>query len=201
MNKIENGKDKKLDYYNSPSKGRRDFFQVLADIVGFIAEEPLERYSIVVGTDSSLISLYDMTDGNGFDSSTKFRTGKLTTSGSFKKETTGNSNFVSVITVHRVGHHGRYFWKKMSGIKTFDRHDRMLKEAYFSIEIAHRLVGELRERLNGHFYDFEIHLDIGHNGPTKDMIQEIVGMVTGNGFTAKIKPYSYAANKVADRYV
>ena len=60
---------------------------------------------------------------------------------------------------------------------------------------------ELRDKLDGHLYDFEIHLDIGQNGPTKDMIQEIVGMITGNGFKARIKPESYAANKVADRYV
>lgn len=89
----------------------------------------------------------------------------------------------------------------MGGVQTFDRHDRILKEASFSLELAQRVVAELRPRLNGMFYNFEIHLDIGQNGPTKSMIQEIVGMITGSGFTARIKPESYAANKVADRHV
>jgi len=170
-----------IEYYNSPSKGKRDFLNVIADIVGFIAEEPLARYSVVVGTDSEFVGLVGHK--------------------SLKKEEVGTANFVSVITIHRVGRHGRYFWKRMPLVKTFDRHDRMLKEAYFSLEVAHRLVAELRDKLDGHLYDFEIHLDIGQNGPTKDMIQEIVGMITGNGFKARIKPESYAANKVADRYV
>lgn len=119
--------------------------------------------------------------------------------GSDSEEFNGVADFVSVVTVHRVGKHGRYFWTKRP-FKVYDRHDRILKEAYFSLEIAQELVEILREKLNGHFYEFEIHLDIGQNGPTKQMIQEIVGMITGNGFTARIKPEAYAANKVADRH-
>ena len=33
------------------------------------------------------------------------------------------------------------------------------------------------------------------------MIKEVVGMVTGNGFTAKTKPYSFGASTVADKHV
>ena len=58
-----------------------------------------------------------------------------------------------------------------------------------------RVVDHLRTKLEDQLYDFEIHLDIGSNGPTKNMIQEIVGMITGNGFIARIKPESYAATK------
>ncbi len=112
----------------------------------------------------------------------------------------GIGEFVTVVTVHRVGKHGRYFWTKRKNIKVFDRHDRILKEAFFSLELAQKLVDVLRAKLDGRFYEFEIHLDIGQNGPTKQMIQEIVGMITGNGFTAKIKPEAYAATKVADRH-
>lgn len=161
--------------FQSPSKGRRDFMEVIEDIIGFVSEDDLSRYAIVVGTDSE-----EIIKANGHP---------------------GIADFVSVITVHRIGKFGRYFWKKMSSIKTFDRHDRLIKEASFSVELAQKLVNQLRERLNGQLYDFEIHLDIGHNGPTKSLIQEIVGMVTGNGFIARIKPESYAATKVADKYV
>jgi len=50
-------------------------------------------------------------------------------------------------------------------------------------------------------YDFEIHLDIGQNGATKVMIQELVGMVRAHNFEAKTKPDSYAATNVADKHV
>ncbi len=54
---------------------------------------------------------------------------------------------------------------------------------------------------NGHSeLNVEIHLDVGENGPTKDLIKEVVGMVVGSGFAAKIKPDSYGASTVADRY-
>ena len=46
----------------------------------------------------------------------------------------------------------------------------------------------------------EIHLDIGTNGDTKDLIREVVGMVVGSGFDARIKPDSFGASKVADRF-
>lgn len=159
----------------SPSRGRRDFFDAMADVVEFVNEDAISKYAVVVGTDSEETLI-----PNGH---------------------AGLANFVSVITVHRIGKHGRYFWKRIADVKTFDRHDRILKEAYYSLDLAQRVVNHLRTKLSDQLYDFEIHLDIGHNGPTKSMIQEIVGMITGNGFVARIKPESYAANKVADRHV
>lgn len=163
------------EYFISPSRGKREFLEVIDDVAEFVSEDATCKYSVVVGTDSE-----ETVTPNGH---------------------AGLAHFVSVITVHRIGKHGRYFWKRIPDVKTFDRHDRMLKEAYYSLELAQRVVAQLRSRLNDRLYDFEIHLDIGHNGPTKSMIQEIVGMITGNGFTARIKPESYAASKVADRYV
>ena len=171
----DNVKSESLEYFISPSRGKRDFLQVINDVTEFINEDNASKYAVVVGTDSE-----ELIQANG---------------------KSGIAEFVSVVTVHRIGKHGRFFWKRMRGITTYDRHDRMLKEASFSLELARRVVAQLRNKLSDDLYDFEIHLDIGQNGPTKIMIQEIVGMITGSGFTARIKPDSYAANKVADRYV
>ena len=46
----------------------------------------------------------------------------------------------------------------------------------------------------------EIHVDVGEHGDTREMIKDVVGMVTGNGFVAKTKPYAYAASYVADKH-
>jgi predicted RNase H-related nuclease YkuK (DUF458 family) len=43
-------------------------------------------------------------------------------------------------------------------------------------------------------------LDVGEKGQTKDLIREVVGMVVGSGFDARIKPDSFGASKVADKY-
>ncbi|MEK7582924.1 MAG: ribonuclease H-like YkuK family protein [Patescibacteria group bacterium] len=161
--------DSSEEYFISPSKGRRDFSQVIDDVAAFVREDEQSRYAIVVGTDS--------------------------------EQHRDAAEFVSVVTVHRIGKHGRYFWKRMPPIKAYNHHDRMLKEATFSLDLAQRAVTALRALVPDSLYNFEIHLDIGHNGPTKTMISEIVGMITGNGFVARIKPESYAANKVADRHV
>ena len=50
-------------------------------------------------------------------------------------------------------------------------------------------------------YDIEIHVDIGNNGKTKNLISEIVGMVRSSGYTVKIKPDAFGASNVADRHV
>jgi len=49
-------------------------------------------------------------------------------------------------------------------------------------------------------WDFEIHVDIGENGQTKSMMQEVIGMIRAYNFEAITKPASYAATKVADRH-
>ena len=48
--------------------------------------------------------------------------------------------------------------------------------------------------------EVEIHLDVGTHGETRELVKEIIGMVTGSGFDAKIKPDACGASKVADKY-
>ena len=49
-------------------------------------------------------------------------------------------------------------------------------------------------------FNLEIHVDIGENGRTKEMIDEVVGMIIGNGMRVRIKPHAYAATSVADKH-
>ena len=46
----------------------------------------------------------------------------------------------------------------------------------------------------------EIHIDVSVHGDTKDLIREVVGMVTGSGFRAKNKTRGYGASTVADKH-
>jgi predicted RNase H-related nuclease YkuK (DUF458 family) len=47
---------------------------------------------------------------------------------------------------------------------------------------------------------FEVHLDIGKKGLTKELIQEMTGRITSMGIEAKIKPDTYTAFSYANRY-
>jgi len=108
-------------------------------------------------------------------------------------------DFVTAIVVHRVGYGGIYFWESTGSKKRYVLRERMYEEATRSLEMAEKLLALLHnDRITK--YDVEIHVDIGKVGDTREMIQEIVGMIRGVGYTVKTKPESYAASKVADRY-
>lgn len=111
-----------------------------------------------------------------------------------------SADFVTAIVVHRVGNGGRYFWRRFELGKFHNLRDRIIKEVLISIEVAGKVLTELKKFPLPEF-DFEIHADIGENGPTKAMIQEVVAMIRANNFQVKTKPESYAASNVADRHV
>lgn len=113
----------------------------------------------------------------------------------------GDPDFVTAITIHRVGRGGRYYWAKVRKPHMRALRQRIYEETIMSLDMA-RILREKLEKKLGPFNheDLEIHTDIGQNGETRAMIKEIVGMVTGSGFLIKIKPESFCASIVADKY-
>ena len=108
-------------------------------------------------------------------------------------------DFVSALIVHRVGFGGIYFWKRDVIKRKISLKERIYQEATMSLETSENFI--LFFKVNGiSKYNIQIHVDIGHNGETRDMITEVVGMIRGSGYDVKIKPDSYGASKVADRY-
>ncbi|GAB4540380.1 MAG: ribonuclease H-like YkuK family protein [Thermodesulfovibrionia bacterium] len=107
--------------------------------------------------------------------------------------------FVSAIVIHRVGHGGRYFYRKSRHKKMGSLRQRILFETSLSLEIASRLTERLSKNGLSHL-PVEIHLDVGNNGDTKEIIKEVIGMVTGSGYIAVAKPDAYGASSVADRH-
>ena len=79
--------------------------------------------------------------------------------------------------------------------------DRIIREVLLSLEVARLILSELKVSQKSDNWSFEIHADVGENGPTSVLIQEVVGMIRASNFEAKTKPESYAASKVADRHV
>ena len=162
----------KNEIFISPTKGKMTIQRMVGELVGFMNEEPDYFYSLVIGTDS--------------------KTGKP--NGKQK------ISFVTAVVIHRKGKGGRYFWQKNKIDKIGSLRDKIYTETLLSIHLAEKLVPNLTKNLNGERYKLEIHIDVGDVGPTREMIKEVVGMVNGNGFTAKTKPESYGAFVVADKH-
>jgi len=118
-------------------------------------------------------------------------------------EGNGKIEFATAIVIYRKGKGGRYFYHKFSKEKNLVLRQKIYEEVTASLQTGLSLIENLKpywkaENLNG---QMEIHIDVGENGPTKELIKEVVGMVLGYGFQAKIKPHSYGASIVADKYL
>ncbi len=126
---------------------------------------------------------------------------KITIGSDSERKSSGSADFVTAIVIHRVGNGGRYFWRRTVLDRKFHTlRDRIWEEVIMSLDVAREFLAAAKQ-FNMPQYDFEIHVDVGENGATRVMIQELVGMVRANHFEAKTKPDSYAASKVADRHV
>ena len=157
----------------SPTMGKLTAQETIEEIVKFFGEDPTVSYTLVIGTDSKVRR------ENGLQ----------------------KVDFVTAIVIHRKGKGARYFWLKNKKEKIYSLRDKIYYETLLSLELAQKLVPILKDELAGFApYDLEIHIDVGTGGPTREMIKEVVGLVTGNGFTAKTKPESYGAYVVADKH-
>ena len=156
----------------SPTIGSVTIGKMVKEISDFVEKEPQGTYRLVIGSDSQ----------------TKTNNGQ------------NELDLVTAIVVHRSGSGARYFWKKEKIFKKPVLREKIYAETLKSLEIAGELVPVLRTAMNHSNYDLEIHIDVGQKGKTREMIKEVVGMVTGNGYIARTKPDSWAASSVADRH-
>jgi predicted RNase H-related nuclease YkuK (DUF458 family) len=161
------------NFFN-PTIGDLKFNEVIGEIISYILEKPEMFYDVIVGCDSS---------------------------------SSEDPNFPVAVVVLRVGEGGRFFLKKVyyQNRKFYNFKQRILEEVLLSCEFALYL----REKLDNAVkslsslpkYQFRyIHADVGEKGATRDMIREVTGLIKGNGFEPRIKPFSFAASAVADRY-
>jgi uncharacterized protein len=109
------------------------------------------------------------------------------------------AEFVSAIVVHRKRSGGIYFWTKHHETHMHSLRQRIFQEALMSLRLAEQVIAKLKE-MDTVDFKLSIHVDVGPNGETKKMMNEIVGMIKGSGFDVKTKPDSYGASSVADRH-
>jgi len=109
------------------------------------------------------------------------------------------THMVTAIIIQRVGKGARYFYRHSHHLSMRSLRQKLFYETSLSLDV----VFALRDKLAKNFLvglKMEIHVDAGYVGPTRDLIREVVGMVVANGLVAKVKPNSFAASAVADRF-
>lgn len=163
---------KNMGFFRGSGNVRKSVFKVVQEIADFVEEEPDSFYRVVIGTDSQA----------------RRPNGKM------------GLDVVTAIIVHRVGRGARYYWRKERLEMQPVLREKIYMETLMSLEFAQEIVPEIRSKISPSKYDLEIHIDVGPLGPTREMIKEVVGMVNGNGFTAKTKPDSWGASSVADKH-
>jgi uncharacterized protein len=163
--------DENSSFY-SPTRGSLSVDEMIFDISKFMDEDLSSFYTLIIGTDSQV------------------------------KHSNGQTevDFVTAVIVYRQKKGARYFFRKEKQHKKPILRDRIYTETLMSLDLAKVLVPQIHESISQEKYDLEIHIDVGPNGPTREMIREVVGMVTGSGYVAKTKPESWGASSVADKH-
>lgn len=158
--------------FHNPNGKDFGLLNLLTEIKNFIYDDPSSFYSLIIGTDSQVRRINGVSE----------------------------IDFVTAVVIYRKKKGARYFWTKRREVKKLVLRDKIYTETLMSLDAAGKIVPEIRKLVPPSKYDLEIHIDVGPLGPTREMIREVVGMVTGNGYVAKTKPESWGASSVADKH-
>lgn len=158
----------------SPTKGELSLQKVVEAVRDFIQASPDDHYEVTIGTDSQ-----------NFD----------------------KTKIVVVIAVHRRGKGGIFFYKVTYLDRINNIRQKLITETSLSLEFANAFLEEMENEFDrsGFFYaqeniTYTIHVDAGHDGKTNALIPEITAWVKANGYNVSVKPESYAASSIANKY-
>jgi predicted RNase H-related nuclease YkuK (DUF458 family) len=106
--------------------------------------------------------------------------------------------FVTVVVIHTVGKGGRVAYKRehIHKSKINSLRQRLLQEVWYSVDCGLELAGDIGN-------DLTVHIDANpvQTHESSKYIQELVGLVVGQGFKHKVKPDAWVATHVADHAV
>lgn len=157
-----------------PSGEQVSLQEVVNIVKNYILDSPEDKYEFTVGTDSQ----------NHY-----------------------YTKIVRVIAIHRIGKGGLFFYNSEYVPHIHSLKQKINTETAKSLELANGLLDELEYALiednislDDLDVEFQIHCDIGTNGKTKELIKEITAWVEASGYTCLIKPDSYTASGIANKY-
>jgi uncharacterized protein len=106
------------------------------------------------------------------------------------------TQFVTVVVILTPGKGGRVAYRREIVPRITSLRERLLKEVWKSVDLGLRFSPIVKG-------DLTVHIDanpvVAHK--SSQYVQELVGLVVGQGFKALIKPESWAASHAADHVV
>jgi predicted RNase H-related nuclease YkuK (DUF458 family) len=105
--------------------------------------------------------------------------------------------YATCIVLYKKGKGGKVFVSKDKERYANSLRERLMNETWRSLEVAFELQQFLPKNA-----ELIIHVDVNKKRRYKSSkhYQELVGMVTGQGFECRVKPYAWAAQAVADKF-
>lgn len=116
-----------------------------------------------------------------------------------------DTKIVTVITIVCEGHGGIFFYSKMYAPLIERVREKLQVETGQSLIVATKLL----EQLEGASYKelmnevpMTIHIDAGNSpkGKTANLIDGLIGWVHATGLNCEVKPNSFAASSIADKF-
>lgn len=166
----------RLKFYNTRNTDLT-LSQVLEEIKSFISADPENVFRLAFGTDSQVIR--------------------------------NKHVFVIAIHIHKVG---KGCWGCICKIitdKKADLKEKIEFETGLTRNLAALITNDWMDQLEAIIYPhskkgaalfIEAHLDVGYNGRTRKLINEMVANFSDNTIEIKIKPYAYAASSYANKH-
>jgi hypothetical protein len=160
--------------------------EIMEEIFELVTEPGFDRNSIIVGTDAQVL-------GKRKARHTKYSTVIVVLQGGDpSRSVDNNGNQVPYLTGQRR------FWVSSTSVKeNISIKARLMSEVAKVVEVVTLLQEKGIEGLVD-AGDFCVHIDVGHNGRSREVITECVGWIEGLGVRAVIKPESFVATHVAD---
>lgn len=151
--------------------GDVDIKQIVNIIDELVSKNPMDEYQVVVGTDSQ-----------NFD----------------------KTKIVVVIALIRKSKGGIFFYDVTRVNRINNVKQKLMTETSISLDYATKLMEAFERHYDETGFDyaklhFSIHVDAGFNGPTKEVIPEIVSWIKACGWDVHVKPESYVASSIADK--
>lgn len=113
---------------------------------------------------------------------------------------------VVVIALHHVGKGGIFFYEVSHVRRINNIGQKLIYETQLSLDFTEKLIKEFDMLKEETGFDYSqhmsigIHVDAGQNGPSKQVIPEIVGWIKSCGYDVIVKPDSWAACSIANKY-
>lgn len=158
----------------SPTYGYMNLDQIINRVIEYIKEDKDAVYEIVIGTDSQ-----------NFD----------------------RTKIVLALVVRKVGKGGIFFHQTTYLNLIRNVREKLVKETQMSLELADMFMAKMEEKYYNEEFDYtqykikyQVHVDAGYNGKTNELIPELTAWVRACGYDVSVKPESFAASSIANKY-